>query len=43
MADPKDNLIKSAELPPEERLRRARIVAKASAQARKKTKSMKDA
>ena len=43
MADPRDNLIKSAELPPEERSRRARIAAKASAQARKKKKSMKDA
>ena len=43
MADPKDNLIKSAELPPEERSRRARIAAKASAEARRKKKSMKNA
>lgn len=43
MADPRDNLIKSAELPPEERSRRARIAAKASAEARKKKKSMKNA
>ena len=43
MADPRDNLIISANFPPEERSRRARIAAKASAQARKKKKSMKDA
>lgn len=43
MADPRDNLIVSANFPPEERSRRARIAAKASAKARKKKKSMKDA
>lgn len=43
MADKRDNLIVSANFPPEERKRRARIAGKASAAARKKKKSMKEA